>query len=243
MKRFILFVLVSFLVACSSNEPEYPRINYYVDIATVENPNQETAFFLQFDDNIRMKVTTSNIRYYRPKDGQRIIAKYSVLTNKAESSSYKHDIHLNNAYEVLTKGIFNITPETNDSIGNDYIFIEDIWVGGHFLNIEFVYPGRDKTHFISLVSDSSKTYNDGKIHLEFRHTANGDYPSINRWGMVSFDLKLLETNTAEQVDLVIHTNEFGSQANSYSLTYKYGASASARNTRSLKIGESKAVMR
>lgn len=243
MKRFLLFMLVPFFVACSSNEPSYVQNSYFVNLATVENPNQETAFIIQLDNNTRMKVAGSDLRYYRPKDGQRVIANYSVLTNERDSSDYRHKIKLNNVYEVLTKGIFKIAPETNDSIGNDYIYIEDIWVGGHFLNVEFVYPGRDKTHFISLVSDSTKTYTDGKTHLEFRHNANGDYPSINRWGMVSFNLKSLESSTANQVDLVIHTNEFGSQANAYSMTYKYGASASSRNTPDIKVGESRAVIR
>ena len=165
--------------------------------------------------------------------------------SKKETSKINFNIlQLNDVYEILTKGIFNLTPETNDSIGNDYIFIEDIWVGSNFLNVEFVYTGANKTHYINLVSESTKTYDDGKIHLEFRHNANGDYPSYNRWGVVSFDLKSLETTTSDKAELVIHTNEYdnGDNENTYAITYKYGLQAATNSIRKIRIGELKAVL-
>lgn len=111
MKRLILFLLVPLFLACSTDEPKYSLNSYYVSLATVTNPAQETAFFVELDNNVRMWTAASNLLYYRPKDGQRIIANYSILNSKRDSAYYKHDIKLNNVYEVLTKGIFNITPK------------------------------------------------------------------------------------------------------------------------------------
>ena len=87
-----------------------------------------------------------------------------------------------------------------------------------------------------MVSDSTKTYTDNKIHLEFRHNANGDYPSYSKWGMASFDLRSLKLNaTGDSVNLVIHTNEYRSpQDNTYNLTYKFNT-ASQVSARKISI--------
>lgn len=244
MKRLFMFLLaLPLLVACSDREPENSLDNYLMDIATIENPEEASSFFLTLDDSTRLWTIASNLRYYRPKDGQRVIASYSIINEKPDSLNYNYDIRLNDVYEILTKGIFNLTPETADSIGNDYIFIEDIWIGSHFLNVEFIYPGNATKHFINLVSDSTKTYNDNKVHLEFRHNANGDYPAYNRWGIVSFNLKSLEKPGQNSVDIVVHTNEFNSNGNDkYEFKYIYNSETQLTSKRVFNIHPNRAVI-
>ena len=193
------------------------------------------------DDKTPLRTASSAISYYRPKDGQRVILNYSILSNKPAGSEYKHDIRINDVYEVLTKGIFNITSATEDSIGNDNIHIERIWVGSDYLNVEFAYPGYNRTHYINLVSDNAKTYTDGKIHLEFRHNANSDFPNYNKWGYVSFDLKSLRQLGKNSVDLVIHTNEFNSGNQTYAITYDYGTKQVEKVALKVKEVSEKAV--
>ena len=172
MKRVLFFfMLIPLFTACNDNDPDYSLDKFVTDLVTIENPDQATTFFMRTDDSTRLWTAATNFRNYRPKDGQRIIANYTILSDKPESATYDHDVKLNDLYEVLTQGIFNVTAATQDSIGNDNVYIEDMWIGSHFLNVEFVYPGSHKMHFINLVSDTSKVYNDGKIHLEFRHNA------------------------------------------------------------------------
>ncbi len=224
MKSLIFYLLPLLMLAACSDDEGYSLDNFVIDIATVENPENNTAFFLNLDNNKRLWTAASNLKYYRPKDGQRVIANYTLLSDKPAGASYNHNIKLNDVYEVLTKGIFKITPATQDSIGNDFVYIRDMWIGSDFLNVRFDYPGGNKIHFINLVSDSRKTYSDGKIHLEFRHNANGDYPHFNLSGIVSFNLKSLQTAGKSQVDIVVHTREFNmpTSGNTYNLTYKYG---------------------
>ena len=221
MKRLFLFILIPFFIACNNDEPDYTATNYYVSIATVENPNIETTFFMTIDDSSRLYVSETNFLNYRPTDKQRIIANYQILPNTADSTNYDYNVKLRDVYEVLTKEIFEISAETEDSIGNDYISIESIWVGSHYLNVEFVYPGTDKMHFINLVSDSTKTYDDNKTHLEFRHNSNGDYPGNNQWGLASFNLKSLETSISDTLELVIHTKEFKTASSDSIYTFNY----------------------
>jgi hypothetical protein len=227
MKKLILIIMATALFFSCNDKDDNLYENFLVDIATVENPSQNTKFYLQLDNDERLWTYSTNLRYYRPKDGQRVIANYAVLTNKSDTSNYDHDIRLIDVYEILTKGIFRIKSEQQDSIGNDPLQIIQMWVGSDYLNVEFNYPGLNKIHFISLVSDSTKTYDDNKFHLEFRHNANGDYPSYSKWGMASFDLRSLKLSApSDSLQMVIHTREFGSPENrTYNLTYKYNSAA------------------
>ncbi|GAB1416589.1 hypothetical protein MASR2M117_19950 [Paludibacter sp.] len=236
MKRiFRKVAIVGFLgvllTGCFKDD-NYPSDNYWVDIATVENPKTKTEFFLRLDDSTLLWTASSRFTNYKPKDGQRIIANYTVVGDKRGTGLYDYDILLNDVYEVLTKQIFNVTPATKDSIGNDPIYISRIWVGSKYLNIEFYYKGYSNTHFINLVSDTTKTYTDGKIHLDFRHNANNDEPIHQRWGVVSFDISSLKDNAKDSVQLVIHANKPNQTTEeSYNVSYKYKVVSGSSNVK------------
>lgn len=243
MKRyFLIALLVPFFIAC--NHDEETLNDSVVKIATVENPSQLTNFYLNLDDSTRMWVMSNDIKYYRPKNEQRVLVDYSVVSVKPRGSSYDYDIHVNDVYEILTKGVFNVTTATNDSIGNDPISIQDMWIAGDFMNFEFIYPGYSKTHFINLVKDDSNPSTDGKVHLEFRHNANDDYPSYNISGLVCFNLKSIRKAGATSVDLVIHTKEFGAtEDRTYNFTYKYGTPSLAAPEKALTIPAKRAKVK
>lgn len=229
MKKNLFFIsLILLFSACSNNEEEENYSNTFTSIATVVNPDHNANFYFQLDNIDRMWIAGTNFPDYKPSDGQRIIANYSILSVNDESSLYNHTVYLNDVYEVLTKNIYNITEETQDSIGNDPIELLSMWIGSDYLNFEFRYPGYDRIHFINLVSDTTIKFDDGKVHLEFRHNANDDYPQFVKWGVVSFNLSTLKVEASgDSVNLVIHTNEYGYlNENTYALTYKFATQAS-----------------
>jgi hypothetical protein len=239
MKKLLIGMLVVFLItSCNNNEVNSNDKNWQA-IATVENPTLSTTFNFRLDNGDLMYTNTVGLLNYKPKDGPRIIASYSFIeTTSATSSTIKNNVKLNDVYEILTKGIFRIKPAQQDSIGNDQIEIKSIWVGSDYLNVEFVYLGYDKNHFITLVSDDAKTYTDNKVHLEFRHNANKDYPSSSKWGMASFDLRSLKANhnPNDSVKLVIHTKEYTSTVDkTYPLTYKFGVTPAAQSAAKFSI--------
>lgn len=244
MKRVLFFALIlPLFLACNNEDEDFEQS--YVEMGTIENSSQLTNFVFNQDDNTRLKITNSDIKYYRPKHGQRVIMEYVVLPYSGFASSYQYEVKMLDVYEVLTKGIFNITSATQDSIGNDAIGIRDIWISNNYLNIDFVYPGYSKMHFISLVKDASKTYTDNKVHLELRHNANDDYPSVNMNGLVSFNLTTLRVNGSNSVDFVLHTKEFnyGGAERTYNFTYKYGTSAFMSPAKVIAIPERKAIIK
>ena len=130
---------------------------------------------------------------------------------------------MSNIFLKINEGIFKITPETQDSIGNDSISIKNMWIGSDYLNVQFVYPGYNQIHYINLVSDVSKVYNDGKIHLEFRHNSNGDVGYYYKEGIASFNINELQTSaTTTSVDIVVHVNVPRQSADKeYELTYDF----------------------
>ena len=230
MKKILLcFVVMLILIACNQEENNIQYQPYFTSIATVVNPNKSSEFSFILDNKDLMWITETNFPNYKPVDGQRIIANYNILTVNNNSTLYNHKVYLNDVYEVLTKEIFMISSVTQDSIGNDRVQINSIWIGSHFLNVEFTYQGFNQIHFINLVKDSTKTYSDGKVHLEFRHNANNDYPTYLKWGIVSFNLSSLDTQaTGDSINLVIHTREFATPENvTYNLTYKFGSDGSS----------------
>lgn len=237
-KKFAFYALpMLMLTGCFKNNEELDK--YWVDIATVENPELKNEFFFRLDDNTLMWTETSVLDNYKPADGQRIIANYTILSNKKATGLYDYDVKVNNIYEVLTKGIFAVTPATQDSIGNDSIYVEDksVWIGSDYLNIEFLYQGKNKDHFVNLVIDSLKTYNDDKIHLEFRHNANNDEPAYNHKGVVSFNLRELKNEMTDSVRLAIHVNLPNKLTDTvYERTYHYkNTPSSVKSRRVLNI--------
>lgn len=221
-KLVLIVALLPLFVSCedySNNDLN----NYQIDIATVQNPYNETSFFFKLDNKKLMWVDESAFSGFIPKDGQRIVANYTILADKKSTHLYDYDVRLNDVYEVLTKAIFNVTKATQDSIGNDSIGIEDIWIGSDYLNVQFVYAGNNKTHYINLVNDTSKVFSDGKIHLYFRHNSNGDSPVYLKSGIVSFNIKSLQTGASGSLlNLVIHVNVPNQAADkTYSLSYDF----------------------
>ena len=232
-----LFVAVMSLLFISCNDDEgYSLNDVWRSIATVENPDDEAHFFFTLDNGKRMWTVATSNPQYKPKDGQRIIADYTILSDGPADGSYQHDVKLISAYKILTKEIFGITPETQDSIGNDPVVIEDIWIGNDYLNVQFVYKGQNKTHMINLVSDQSKQYDD-KIHLEFRHNANDDAPTYNMRGIVSFNLRSLQEEGIESLPLAIHVRESSESDDEkvYELDYTFNDSSDTE--KSFSLGE------
>lgn len=240
MKKLLTGIIVLFLIISCNNDDVNSNDKNWQAIATVENPTLSTEFNFRLDNGDLMHTNTAGLLGYKPKDGQRIIANYSFIETPSAATIYTvaREVKLNDVYEILTKGIFKIKPAQQDSIGNDEIEIKSIWVGSDYLNVEFVYLGYNKNHFITLVADDAKTYTDNKTHLEFRHNANGDYPSSSKWGMASFDLKSLKANhnPTDSVKLVIHTKEYGTTTDkTYALTYKFGVPTAAQSAKNISL--------
>lgn len=224
MKKFIVLITsVCMALALTGCNDGGSGIRYYESVATVENPNGSSAFFFTTDSGFRMWAGATDIPWYRPKDGQRIIVDYAIINEKEAGSAYDYDVRIYDVYEILTKDAVEITPGNSGQYGNDPVYMRRIWAGGGYINFSFIFAGHHETHFINLGLNTSQEYNDGKVHLEFRHNAYNDPAVVDMWGIVSFDpTTVLDEDFTEPVDIVIHYRDFYSGNRTYELKYSTG---------------------
>jgi len=224
MKKYLLllFVLpvISF-VSCDDDD-DYSLDKFWVGLATVENPGEDSNFYLRLDNDELLWIASTNDPNYRPKSGQRILADYTILNDQSSSAGYDHDIKLNDAYNILTKSIYTVSKNTQDSIGYDPIGIRDMWIGSDYLNVKFFYRGYNQRHMISLVRDTAKVYNDNKIHLEIRHNAHNDATDYTFSGIASFNLSSLQALPRLQpLDIVVHYTDYQGKDLEQDFSYNY----------------------
>lgn len=79
----------------------------------------------------------TDLGWYEPVDGKRVITIFNPLSDGFDG--YDHAVKLLRLYDVLTKEVETLTPETEEEFGNDpvAIFKGDIGISGGYLNIVF----------------------------------------------------------------------------------------------------------
>lgn len=226
MKKIVLTIsilLIGILLtipSCDDNGRSLGDI--YIDIATVV-PEGENSYSFVLDNGKRLWPAAGIIRY-TPKENQRVFLNYTILWDS--HGAYDYDVKVNDIWNILTKQAIELNAENEDSIGNDPVKIKDIWVGGDYLNVSFLFNyGGVRAHAINLVMNtlSSETSADA-IDLEFRHNSYESTETKLREGFVCFDLKPLRENDADQVKLSIKVKQWSGET-TYDVVYRYNQPA------------------
>ena len=208
--------LTIFVFNACSNEKGYSLDDAWYSIATVRtNGNSgSSSYWLTLDSGTSLWPVATNVPLYNPKDKQRAIVIYSILSD--EFSGYDHAIKILDIKSILTKPIAEDLGEENDEIyGTDPVGISEMWIGDGFLNITFEFNyGGDKVHFINLIKNASVRT---PYYFEFRHNAYNDREHSKRKGIVAFDLSTVDTQE-EEVELTICVNTFDG-AKEYKIKY------------------------
>ena len=224
MKKTILTVS-SFLIGMVLIMPSCDDSNgrslgdIYISIATVIPEGENTYSFL-LDNGTRLWPAAGNIRFPSTPD-QRVFLNYTILWESLETT-YNYDIKVNDIWNILTKEAIGLNAENADSIGNDPVKIEDIWVGGDYLNISFIFKyGGEKPHMVNLIENtlSDETPSD-MVELEFRHNAYQGTGTRLVEGFVCFNLKPFRVDDADFVNLSIKVKEWEKQT-TYDVVYRY----------------------
>lgn len=225
-----MFVAIGFQ-SCDDNNG-YSLGDFWVDIATVETDDNSSAYWFILDDGTTLWPAASDIQYL-PKQGQRIILNYSILSN--QKNEFDHYIKINYIWDILTKKTIVLTATNVDSIGNDPVKINDMWIGNHYLNVDFLFNyGGIRPHAINLVENSLiPDPQDGKIHLEFRHNAYGSTNNRLYNGLVCFDLKPYQNSSTDSVTFAIKVLDWNTRDDvTYDIVYKYGVNSTENATKS-----------
>jgi len=234
MKKYvfgILLIIAAILQGCHDTEG-YSLGDIWVGFGVVQSTDQLTIVMDNGDSIVAVAYGNYNDNYDKTSDddrkiekGDRVIINYTVLDDKTNAAGEieVYFVKINSAQKILMKGILDITPAIEDSIGNDPIVIQEFWVTKNLLNLQMKYWGEYKTHFINLVKrPGNLTVDDQPFELELRHNANDDLESIPYTGFVSFVLDSLQVTGADSVRFVVKSTDYEGIVSEFECVYKYG---------------------
>lgn len=195
----LFFALVSVLQSCDDDGYSVGDLGW--DWATVRATGGG-GYYLEGDRWGIIDPATTSIPWFRPVDGQRVVAFFNPLVDTNDGVRVK----MEGVQGILTKEVEMMTAENEEEFGNDPIVIYegDMWLGGKYLNIVFVQnlPYSEK-HRISLVQnkievetpetpETPETFTvseDGYVHLELRYNTYKDVTKNKGYGRVSYNLE------------------------------------------------------
>ncbi|HOY50748.1 MAG: NigD-like N-terminal domain-containing protein [Prolixibacteraceae bacterium] len=226
MKKILMMMMAVsslMLTACLDDDEGYSLGKVWISLGEVESQGSGSAL-VRLDDGALLFPVAGEGPLSLPEEGTRILVNYTIVGDKLINETTKeYYIRLNSWREVLKKGIIDLTPAMEDSIGNDPVIVEDIWVSrNQLLNMELKYFGRNKVHFINLVkAPGALTSEDQPFELEFRHNDNGDDPVYSMNALVSFDLSALQVAGADSVRFRVKSVDYNDIEHIFNGVYRY----------------------
>ena len=171
-----------------------------------------SAFYLDCDVWGTLWPVNTNMGWYNPADGQRVITTFNPLWDNYEG--FDHAVKILTLEQVLTKEVETLTPENDGDFGNDPVYGASMGISGGYMNLYFTQNLPAKTrHRISLVrpADDKELYGeDGYIHLELRYNTYDDVTGIPQPAVVSYNLNSLDiTSETKGIKLKLNSGEDG----------------------------------
>jgi len=225
MKKLVFYlmigVMVSFLSGCDLDDDGYSLSDAWVGFGLIQKDTVENTFTVELDNGAVLFPATNSGWCSEVEDNQRVIANFTILgdKNNAENAE-QYYVKINSLRKILYKGILDITPAIEDSIGNDPIHVEDHWLKNNMLNFELQYRGGSKIHYINLVKQPGVITAEPVI-LELRHNNNDDPDHIPLSAVVTFDLSALEIQGKDYVSFKVIAKDLDGEDFEYSGVYKY----------------------
>jgi len=236
MKKTVFLIFVGFLfvfAGCNDEDEGYSLNNVWIGFGIVENT--DSYQIIMDDGEVLLPVAFGGVdpgynhdisgNHQEIKVGDRVLVNFTILDDKVNEAGeiVAYYVKINSAKKILMKGILDITPENQDSIGNDAIIVQEHWVTNNLLNLQLKYWGRQQIHFINLVKKPGVlTAANQPFELEIRHNDNGDEESIPYVALVSFELDSLQVAGIDSVRFKVKSTDYDGKVNQFDGVYKYG---------------------
>ncbi len=229
MKKIAFGILVGFLFvfAGCNDDDGYSMNDMWIGFGIFQN-NGEGDYKIVMDyDDVLIPIASNYPPGWGEKfdDGERVWINYTILDeildDAGEIESYY--VKVNSIEDILMKGILEITPENEDSIGNDAIVVQDYWMTDSLLSFKLNYWGYDGIHFLNLVKKPLLSMAPGiqPYELELRHNANEDDDAIYYTAYVSFSLNSLRIDGVDSVSFVVTATDYDGAEFSEELVFNY----------------------
>jgi hypothetical protein len=226
MRKFLfvlsvaLFVGVSF-TSCLDDDEESTPVRY-LEMGIVKIGDSDEVRVLT-DSELLLELDSYPTSFDYEAE-QRVMIQYSVSDRNQESSEYDYLVDVYSVQEVRLKDVIELNEENRDTIGEDQIYINEVWVSGDFLNIDFQFYGDGEVHYINVVKDPDEQTDEvSKVYLQVRHDAREDEMVDIYRGIMSFRLEPLQVESLEEVELIFKNQSFYSMPYSQiEVDYEYG---------------------
>ena len=210
----LLIIAALSMTRCSKDDGTNNAI--YNALGTVKISDDSTIVIL--DNNQRMLVKNVDKLSSAPKNGVRINAYFSIVSEK--DPNIELIVNLLSWEQLLFKPVSKLTSINSDSLGTDPINISRVWVAHNYLNVSFSFYAYNNSHTFDLARVMSNTRTD-TITLEIRHNADKDDLSNLYNGVMTFDLSSLKSTAADSVVLDIRAKQYENRTYQDFFIYKY----------------------
>ncbi|MGD9931415.1 MAG: NigD-like protein [Mangrovibacterium sp.] len=224
LKLSLIGLLALGLFGCDLNDDDdYSLGKFWVGFGVVNFDDSEgTSYTVKMDNGSEL----FPVNIYRPhgmEDRDRILVNYTIVGDKlVTDETRQYFVKINSMKDILFKGIFDITPETEDSIGNDPVHVKDVWRTDSLLTFELGFYGNGGIHYINLVKEPGElTADDQPIQLEMRHNDNNDEPRYSMSAFVSFTLSAIQLAGQDSVSYVVTGDDYDGETFTYEGVYRY----------------------
>ncbi|MBN2806233.1 MAG: NigD-like N-terminal domain-containing protein [Prolixibacteraceae bacterium] len=228
MKQYIGKILIMmllagiFLTACSDMDDGYSLGDIWLSLGMVETENTSGYDYLLICDNgDTLLPAASDVPYFKTKQDQRVLINFTIL-DEVGLATNKFYVKVNNLQEILLKDLIELTPENADSLGNDSITINKIWMAKNMLNIDFSYIGGLTMHYINLAYTLDENGElKQPVELQFLHNANNDEARLIMGNIVSFRMDQLKFAGQDSTDFVVKSAGLLESAQEFTGTFRY----------------------
>lgn len=220
---FMMAAVSGFLTSCDFNDDDYSLSNTWVGFGLIQKDSVAESFTILLDDGEILFPATSTNYWDDLKNNDRVLTNFTILDDKKSADSTdQYYVRINSLRKILYKGILDITPAIEDSIGNDPIKVRKHWISNNMLNFELKYLGGTKTHYINLVKQPGVINTvDGPVLLELRHNTNDDQEDIPLAAMVTFDMSALKVTGKTSTFFKVIAKDFDGENFEFTAEYKY----------------------
>ena len=196
--------IASILFSCEDKTVDYGFDTYYVEIVTAQNTNE----FLLDNGNRIIATPDENKKTYT--FGDRVLLNYTLLS--ATASGGNNNVRINGSAKIPLGKLALSSDSAIRSAVKEPIQLESVWLGSHYLNMQFYLNYRSATHKVGLLADSTRLESD-TLRMYFTHDTNNDPPGYPSHTYLSFDLKgiLGAPGSSRPISVKINTSNYGNK--------------------------------
>jgi hypothetical protein len=171
MKRIITLLFIAlftgslFLTSCENNKFDYGLDKYYEEIVTAMGKN----VFLLDNGEKMLSVTENGNQTFQ--SGDRIFLNYTLLPEN--TAGYDYTVRVNGGAKITMGKLNKVSRKDIEASAKEPIQLESVWLGSHYLNMQFYINRKSESHIIGLLTDSTRLVND-TIQIYFKHDSNND---------------------------------------------------------------------